>query len=365
MGKKKNKRKRAEADEAAGSGGDDDEGVGELIGFVHDGELFLRDATTGIIFDAERDPAGRRVRVGTWDSACQQPRFDPKPVAPVAAPAKAPAPPPSIPHPPPDELTFIADEEDHCETAPQAYEDIAQLLHLVAASLGKASSELRIYDPYFCNGAVARHLNALGFPHVYNRNEDFYAVQDAGSAPAHDVVVTSPPYSGTHPQRLLSFLTRNAKPWLVLMPNWVYAKEYYEPSLSDGTGAATAGTSAGTSAPLYLVPYKRYYYWTPRGRRMDVASGGAKSKTHGHTNAALGVRTSPFVSFWYVGGVSAALRKELHATPAAKVSERCRVCWGTDDLPPSVWADGDSRRWGGHGGSGGGSSGGQAGGRRD
>lgn len=236
MGKKKNKRKRAEADEAAGSGGDDDEGVGELIGFVHDGELFLRDATTGIIFDAERDPAGRRVRVGTWDTACQQPRFDPKPVAPVAAPAKAPAPPPSIPHPPPDELTFIADEEDHCETAPQAYEDIAQLLHLVAASLGKASSELRIYDPYFCNGAVARHLNALGFPHVYNRNEDFYAVQDAGSVPAHDVVVTNPPYSGTHPQRLLSFLTRNAKPWLVLMPNWVYAKEYYEPSLSDGTG---------------------------------------------------------------------------------------------------------------------------------
>jgi hypothetical protein len=45
-----------------------------------------------------------------------------------------------------------------------------------------------------------------------------------GRVPPHDVVVTNPPYSQPHPQRLLAFLASNAKPWLALMPNWVYAK---------------------------------------------------------------------------------------------------------------------------------------------
>ena len=80
-------------------------------------------------------------------------------------------------HPVPQPLNFAADEDDHCETAPEAYEHIAELLRLVAAKQGVAPEELRIYDPYFCNGAVVRHLTALGFPNVYNRNEDFYAVQ--------------------------------------------------------------------------------------------------------------------------------------------------------------------------------------------
>ena len=43
--------------------------------------------------------------------------------------------------------------------------------------MGRAPEELRIYDPYYCNGAVVHHLGALGFRHVYNRNEDFYQAQ--------------------------------------------------------------------------------------------------------------------------------------------------------------------------------------------
>lgn len=70
-----------------------------------------------------------------------------------------------------------ADEVDHCETAPEAYKHVACVLHAIAEHLGRRPGELRIYDPYYCNGAVARHLEALGFSHVYNRNEDFYAVQ--------------------------------------------------------------------------------------------------------------------------------------------------------------------------------------------
>jgi hypothetical protein len=63
----------------------------------------------------------------------------------------------------------VADSEDHCETAAEAYRDVAPLLRALARRLGKAPGELRIYDPYFCAGGVAQHLAALGFGNVYNR----------------------------------------------------------------------------------------------------------------------------------------------------------------------------------------------------
>ena len=216
-------------------------------------------------------------------------------------------------HPVPEPLVFAADEDDHCETAPQAYADVASSLQLVARALGVEPAALRIFDPYYCNGAVVRHLGKLGFPHVHNVNEDFYATLEAGTLPAHDVVVTNPPYSGSHPQRLLDFLRSNGKPWLALMPNWVSQRDYYQP---DGC--------------FYIVPKKRYHYWTPRGRRADVAAGGVKAKTHGHSNAALGIRTSPFVSFWYAGGFPADARRELQSP------EGCRVCWQISSLPQAV-----------------------------
>lgn len=278
-----------------------------------------------------------------------------------AAAAQLPA---SEPHPPPPPLAFEADEDDHCESPPEAYGDVAPLLALIAEHLGKEPATLRIYDPYFCNGAVARHLGARGFPCVHNANEDFYAVDAAGAVPEHDVVLTNPPYSADHPQRLLSFLGRNGKPWLCLMPNWVQARPYY--------AAAAAAASGGARLPFYIVPRKRYNYWTPKGRRADVAAGGSKAKTHGHTNAALGVRTSPFVSFWYCGHMPQAVRKRLKearraerhetsqllqhdeqaeahegqtvAIAGAEASEagafaatpRTRVCWDAADLPASV-----------------------------
>lgn len=225
------------------------------------------------------------------------------------------APAPSVPHPVPEALAFSAAEDDHCETAPEAYSDIAPILSMLAARLGKTPATLRIYDPYFCNGAVVRHLNSLGYDRVHNVNEDFYAVLAAGNVPEHDVIVTNPPYSGSHPEQLLSFLARNAKPWLALMPNWVSDKAYY---MEDGKS-------------YYVWPTKRYHYWTPKGRRTDVASGGAKAKTHGHTNAALGARTSPFVSFWYGGGLPHGVASG-DVTPA----ESCRMCSHREDLPRSV-----------------------------
>lgn len=83
---------------------------------------------------------------------------------------------------------------------------------------------------------------------------------------------------------------------------------------------------------FYLVPLKRYYYWTPKGRRKDIAGGGAKKHTHGHTNAALGARTSPFVSFWYCGGFPSALASRLRAP------EGIRIYRSLVELPVAVRA---------------------------
>ena len=82
------------------------------------------------------------------------------------------------------------------------------------------------------------------------------------------------------------------------------------------------------------MPRKRYPYWTPRGRRADVASGGEKAKSHGHTNAALGVRTSPFVSFWYCGGFPPTAR--LHKLAKRPPPDRTMLCWSLDALPAGV-----------------------------
>ena len=39
------------------------------------------------------------------------------------------------------------------------------------------------FSPYFCAGGVKRHLNSLGFPKVYNENEDFYKTITTGRVP--------------------------------------------------------------------------------------------------------------------------------------------------------------------------------------
>lgn len=182
------------------------------------------------------------------------------------------------------EHPFPVSADDHCETASEAYRDVAPMLRRVAELLGKTPAELRIYDPYYCAGAMVKHLGDLGFESVYNKCEDFYAVVKEGRVPAHDVVVTNPPYSGDHVDRLLRWCRSNGKPFLLLMPNYFCTKDYYEPAL---------GGASRANAMLYLYPHKRYMYWTPKGLRD-------RAKVQSQHSGAGGNRTSPFVSFWYL-----------------------------------------------------------------
>lgn len=72
---------------------------------------------------------------------------------------------------------FETDYNDHFETPREAYEHIVPLLDGIAQTLYGSNSrdKLTIYDPFYCNGAVVTHLNALGFTKVVHENRDFYA----------------------------------------------------------------------------------------------------------------------------------------------------------------------------------------------
>ena len=211
------------------------------------------------------------------------------------------------------ELNFVADEADHAETPLRAYEDLAPVLRVLAAALNKSVADLRIYDPYYCNGTVKRHLGSLGFVNVSNTNTDFYAAARSGTVPTHDVVVTNPPYSGDHIARLFAWLTSKHRkaaggvPWMVLAPNYVYMKPFFQPIL---TGSALA----------ILAPDSRYVY-----------------DNVGQARACL--RTAPFASLWYIDAghvmTSRALVDTLHGAPAPLNPLRpgTTLCRGTRRLP--------------------------------
>jgi len=172
---------------------------------------------------------------------------------------------------------FVVNSDDHCETSPEAYEDIVPILKSICEAKGLSRNEVALYDPYYCNGAVIRHFAKLGFKNVYNRCEDFYDTILKQRVPKYDILVTNPPYSDYHVKRLLEFSTNKKIPCLLLLPSYVADKPYFKKFCK--------------SFKL-VCPRKRYVYWTPKGLR-------GKEKKQNHASS-LGTRTSPFPSFWYI-----------------------------------------------------------------
>jgi hypothetical protein len=199
-------------------------------------------------------------------------------------------------------LPFTADPDDHCETSPGAYTHISPLLRLIAKRLGKSPSKLEIYDPYFCAGGMVKHLETLGFDRIHNKAEDFYKVLAEKRVPIHDVVVTNPPYSADHFERMLDFLRANGKPCLLLLPDHFSRKECYR-------------TAEGTwFHSVFLTPPERYHYWTPEGLRPEEDK--KKSK---HRNVFLGNRNSPFSSHWFISLAPLLSKEQLLSLPPSEL----------------------------------------------
>jgi hypothetical protein len=170
-------------------------------------------------------------------------------------------------------LPFPTDYNDHFETPRVAYSDAAPILDAINAHLHGATaprSSLALYDPYYCAGAARSHLHALGFTNLTHAPRDFYKDVAAGAVPAHDVLITNPPYSDDHKQRCLDFVQGGnaGRPFLLLMPAYVACKAYCR----------------GRTGLRFLVPHAPYAYTHPEGTGKDVP---------------------PFASLWFLGNCDA------------------------------------------------------------
>jgi hypothetical protein len=292
---------------------------------------------------------------------------------------------------------FATNPLDHCETPRRAYEQIAGVLRMLAANINDINNknnnsnnknnsnnnidnnnDVMIWDPYYCDGAVVRHLHSLGFTNVWHENCDFYATirsslsDDNGSystsssgggiLPDYDIFVTNPPYSDDHIDKLFGSLngttgaigttttntttttsttatatatssgtasavtaavakiraTRKQKPFCLLLPNWVARKRNYRELLSSVSDQV-----------VYLSPVIPYTYQMPAWNhhpsplsppptpppdavtKMTTATS-TTTTIPDHVTRANGA-TTPYLSSWYIYGLSETQFDELNA----------------------------------------------------
>jgi len=150
---------------------------------------------------------------------------------------------------------------DHFETPLKAYQDIESALTLIARDLGVKSAQLRIYDPFYCDGSVKTHLAQLGFENVYNENEDFYTSERYANPSMFDVVVTNPPYSGEHKEKCMNWLRQTEKPFFCLLWAFAATKQWYT-------------SHASSKSDWFIAPKSksRYDFRNPSGKGMDGGS---------------------------------------------------------------------------------------------
>ena len=141
-----------------------------------------------------------------------------------------------------------------------AYENLSLILESLAIEKAKSKETLLIYDPYFCEGNVVSCLGALGFHSVHNKNEDFYHNWETNQIPDFDCIVTNPPYSGDHINKLITYCMSVAKPWFLLLPNFVFTKDYFIQQV--------LSRAKISNMLFYISPTSRYKYSTPKVRNI-------------------------------------------------------------------------------------------------
>lgn len=213
---------------------------------------------------------------------------------------------------------FEVDYNDHFETPLIAYEDIMSVLTKIAVSINKSIGDLIIYDPYYCQGQMIQRLQSLGLKSIINQNKDFYRDIKQNNIPEYDILITNPPYSGDHKQKLLSYLGKVNKPYVLLLPAYVATKSYWRDfisSVSSSTPHTTKQSSIvsrnnstsctpslpstpanNTKSVRYILPPDSYTYDHPEG---------------------TGKAIPPFYSCWFLGGVEQTILNTLASSSSS------------------------------------------------
>jgi hypothetical protein len=178
---------------------------------------------------------------------------------------------------------------DHCETPRLAYEHIVEFLELLSQSLkSQKSTDIQIWDPYYCNGGMKRTFQSLGYTNIIHENVDFYKpIRQESTIPMHQVLITNPPYSDNHIHRLLEFVIQieipKQRPVCLLLPNWVSRQPDYDERFVQPLAAKQCEL-------FYLSPILPYTYTMPswvnsHDRPEHVGDSG---------------ETTPYLSSWYI-----------------------------------------------------------------
>eukprot|EP00614_Pseudopedinella_elastica_P019664 CAMPEP_0172651822 /NCGR_PEP_ID=MMETSP1068-20121228/243006_1 /TAXON_ID=35684 /ORGANISM="Pseudopedinella elastica, Strain CCMP716" /LENGTH=337 /DNA_ID=CAMNT_0013466225 /DNA_START=41 /DNA_END=1054 /DNA_ORIENTATION=- len=214
-----------------------------------------------------------------------------------------------------DKHAFTTVASDHAETPLESYRDLAPFLRAVATDLMtegklKRREELRIFDPFYCAGGAEKRLGSLGFNSVINRNADFYD-EVRFPHPSHDILVTNPPFSGDHIERLVAHVAaRPYLPFALLVPNFVIGRAWWR-----------ALSEARKPPPFYVVPHRRYCFSPPVWARRDAHDGGAPASAE--------AGTSPFPTFWLCWAPEGTVGDAAWANAKARVS----VFWSLREVP--------------------------------
>lgn len=74
--------------------------------------------------------------------------------------------------------------------------------------------------------------------------------------PTHDFLLTNPPYSGEHKQRILEFCVKQRRPFALLVPNYVTVKQYFKVCSQPCSPPQEATNKLGRQM-FFLVPRTR------------------------------------------------------------------------------------------------------------
>lgn len=204
---------------------------------------------------------------------------------------------------------YKVDYNDHFETPLAAYKDIQPILEEFRKDLGESKSTIKLYDPFYCNGRTSRLLgDELGYGSVIHEKCDFYVDMERNRVPQHQLLITNPPYSADHKERVFNFACAHNenRPFLLLLPSYVATKEYFKKILSDFSSQYDF---------IYVVPKTAYEYDHPEGT--------------GHT-------VPPFFSIWYCGVPI----KAKTCDSGSNLTSRLLACYSSIDLRISVRATG-------------------------